>query len=60
MARISLIPTENYSIFDCEDDCEHEILVRSFLDGLMPRFRSLLLGLVVLTDLDDSVQHVCH
>ena len=37
MAQISLILIENCSIFDCEDDCghdcEHEIVVRTFLDG---------------------------
>jgi len=38
MARISLIPIENYSILDREHDrehdCEHGIVVRTFLDGL--------------------------
>ena len=39
MAQISLILIENCSIFDCEDDCghdcEHEIVVRTFLDGVL-------------------------
>ena len=33
MAQISLILIGNCSIFDCEDDCEHEIVVRTFLNG---------------------------
>ena len=38
MAQISLILIGNCSIFDCEHDCEddfeHEIVVRTFLDAL--------------------------
>ena len=38
MAQISLILIGNCSILDCEHDCEddfeHEIVVRTFLDAL--------------------------